>query len=276
MIPLEGEAPHVEVLTEEELLEMENDEEVMRIKKCILGIFFNCINVHSLCRLVSAGLSAIHAHFANLEGESMKETLAVSSIMLLHIAIPIITTRSVKEMGKDRPSLADFCTKVARIIMKLSSHTYFGSGEMMKYNNLIHHLEVPFQRFCSDVCYEGKDYEAHDEVPNQKVFFRLKANLEAVVSNPKHSAEISEIQSEIKVLLEQIAVVMEKGVHMTEKVLTTGSDLSASGSELSLEDWKAPATLPDYFDTTATLTDHDAPTASLKKAEPAPDAEHHE
>jgi hypothetical protein len=101
----------------------------------------------------------------------MKETLAVSSIILLHIAIPIVTTRAVKEMGKDRPSLADFCTKISRIMMKLSSHTYFGSGNMMSYNNLIRHLEIPFERFCSDVCFEGKDFEYYDVVPDQVMFF---------------------------------------------------------------------------------------------------------
>ena len=117
--------------------------------------------------LVGAGLRVIHEHFGNLSTKEANENLAVTSIILLHIGIPIVTTRTVKAMGKDRPNLADFCSKVARIIMKLSSHTYFASGNMIHYNNLIRHLEVPFERFCSDVCFEGKDFEEEGDLPEQ-------------------------------------------------------------------------------------------------------------
>jgi len=110
---------------------------------------------------------SIQEYFHDLEDDSVKETLAVVTIMLLHMALPIITTWAVKEMGKDHPLLADFCTAMARVIMKLSSHTYFASGDMMHYNNLTCHLEIPFQWFSSNVCYEGRNFQDNIDIPKQ-------------------------------------------------------------------------------------------------------------
>jgi hypothetical protein len=70
MHPLEGEPPHEEILSAEEyaffssskdifvvfdcllgsLQALERNEEMVRLKRCILGIFYSCIEVQALCR----------------------------------------------------------------------------------------------------------------------------------------------------------------------------------------------------------------------------------
>jgi hypothetical protein len=111
-------------------------------------------------------VQVIRAHFPHIEGTS-SEALSVSSIMLLHYVIPMVTTKSVTATGKDAPAIIDFSKKVARIIMKLASHTSFSNESMMNYNNLVRHLTLPFERFCADMTYEGRDFESDiADVPN--------------------------------------------------------------------------------------------------------------
>ncbi len=114
-------------------------------------------------------MRVIRENFSNfLEGTSSEE-LAVSSIVLLHFVIPMVTSKTVIAMGKDRPYVVDFSTKLARIIMKLASHTKFAADNMLSYNHLIRFMSVPFAHFCMDMSFLGNDYQVEPDFPPPKV-----------------------------------------------------------------------------------------------------------
>ena len=61
-------------------------------------------------------------------------------------------------------------------LVGLSFFSRFTNGAMMEYNVLIRHLDLPFERFCADVCYEGRDFEKETEdLPNKVLLVNKNA-----------------------------------------------------------------------------------------------------
>eukprot|EP00009_Paramoeba_aestuarina_P009284 CAMPEP_0201523170 /NCGR_PEP_ID=MMETSP0161_2-20130828/18837_1 /ASSEMBLY_ACC=CAM_ASM_000251 /TAXON_ID=180227 /ORGANISM="Neoparamoeba aestuarina, Strain SoJaBio B1-5/56/2" /LENGTH=450 /DNA_ID=CAMNT_0047922189 /DNA_START=326 /DNA_END=1678 /DNA_ORIENTATION=- len=165
---------------------------------------------------------------------------AVTNIVLLHFAVPIIAARSVK--CKPGKSVVKFSKLVSRAIMKIAAQSEMNKGtDFEKYNPVLSLLYTPFLNFCQDVVDSGIAYPNYAPEIKRNSLQKLRNDLDEVKGE-----DFADVVSSAT---EMCDLIIKKGTskkiarvsQQTGSLDDINSDLDDEVPALSEEIWRSPS-----------------------------------
>jgi hypothetical protein len=166
----------------------------------------------------------------------------VTNVILLHFAVPVVASRSIKYAAKPEKRIVKFSKLVARTIMKVAANSEYcvvGAADFVKYNPVIDVLHKPYLNFCQDTVENGLSYPVYAPEIKRSSLHNLRNDMASLVEQDEETKKIHDL---CELALRKGASTKKVNRQLSSEPMED-CDLDTLSSTLS--EWRSPSIIDD-------------------------------